>query len=75
MDVTLDAPSGAAALKLRSQMLFLNQPRQDPKDLVLSAFAWNYRYLHETNHWARYHGSSAGVLLTQLRRQGPGKVV
>ena len=68
MDATLDAPSGAAALKLRSQMLFLNQPRQDPENLVLSTFAWNYRYLHETNHWARYHGSSAGVLLTLLRR-------
>ena len=68
MDATLDAPSGAAALKLRSQMLFLNQPRQDPENLVLSTFAWNYRYLHETNHWARYHGSSAGVLLILLRR-------
>jgi len=68
MDQTLNSPSGTAALNLRSQMLFLNEPREDPVDLVLSTFAWSYKFLHESNHWARYHGSSLGVLLTLLRR-------
>jgi hypothetical protein len=63
---TLDAPSGTAAFNLRSQLLFLNYP-QDSQDLLLSFAAQNYRFLHESNHWARFHGSSLGVLLSLLR--------
>ncbi|MEU4383354.1 hypothetical protein [Micromonospora echinofusca] len=35
---------------------------------MTAALSWHYRYLHESSHWARYHGSSVGVLLTLLRR-------
>uniref|UniRef100_A0AAU3H2C3 Uncharacterized protein n=1 Tax=Streptomyces sp. NBC_01401 TaxID=2903854 RepID=A0AAU3H2C3_9ACTN len=41
--------------------------RENPNDLVTSLMSWNLVNAHETSHWARFHGSTIGVLLTFLR--------
>jgi hypothetical protein len=63
----LYSPSGAE-FDLRSQLLFLDQPPTDPHDLVTATLAWTSRFIHESSHWARLHGSTVGILLTVLRR-------
>ncbi|SFN47989.1 hypothetical protein SAMN04489713_102153 [Actinomadura madurae] len=60
--------SAGAELNLRSQMLFLENANSNANDLVTTAAAWNMRYLHESSHWVRFHGSTFGVLLMLLRR-------
>jgi hypothetical protein len=57
-----------AELNLRSQMLFLDHVNTEANDLLTATAAWNARYVHESSHWVRFHGSSIGVLLTLLRR-------
>ncbi|MFB9201132.1 hypothetical protein ACFFV7_08030 [Nonomuraea spiralis] len=49
-------------------MLFLDETNVSTNDLITSIASWNQRYIHESSHWARFHGSSIGVLLVILRR-------
>ncbi|GGP88218.1 hypothetical protein GCM10010231_66880 [Streptomyces sindenensis] len=56
-----------AQLNLRSHLLFHDNMRDNPNDLVTSLMSWNLVHAHETSHWARFHGSTIGVLLTFLR--------
>ncbi|MFC9995854.1 hypothetical protein [Nocardia sp. NPDC127526] len=35
---------------------------------MTTMLSWHYKYLHEINHWIRFHGSSIGILLTFLQR-------
>ncbi|MDX3542483.1 hypothetical protein PV729_00935 [Streptomyces europaeiscabiei] len=56
-----------AQLNLRSQLLFHDNMRDKPNDLVTSLMSWNLVHAHETSHWVRFHGSTIGVLLTFLR--------
>ncbi|NYE46002.1 hypothetical protein HDA32_001122 [Spinactinospora alkalitolerans] len=49
-------------------MLFLDPTNIDANDIVTAVASWNMRYIHESSHWARFHGSTIGVLLTLLRR-------
>lgn len=60
--------SSGAELNLRSQMLFLDHTNVNTNDLITSIASWNQRYIHESSHWARFHGCSVGVLLVILRR-------
>ncbi|MFI9598137.1 hypothetical protein [Nonomuraea sp. NPDC052265] len=60
--------SSGAELNLRSQMLFLDHTNVNTKDLITSIASWNQRYIHESSHWARFHGCSVGILLVILRR-------
>jgi hypothetical protein len=55
-------------LNLRSQILFQDQTRTRTSDLVTAVGSWHKTYVHESSHWARYHGSTIGVLLSLLRR-------
>ncbi len=60
--------SSGAELNLRSQMLFQNPTRTRTNNLITSVASWHKTYVHESSHWARYHGSTVGVLLSLLRR-------
>ncbi|MGW2367691.1 hypothetical protein ACWCZ5_19165 [Streptomyces sp. NPDC001667] len=60
--------SSGAELNLRSQMLFQDPTRTRTKDLITAVGSWHKTYVHESSHWARYHGSTVGVLLSLLRR-------
>lgn len=60
--------SSGAELNLRSQILFQDPTRTRTKGLVTSVASWHKTYVHESSHWARYHGSTVGVLLSLLRR-------
>ncbi|WP_328344559.1 hypothetical protein [Streptomyces violaceus] len=60
--------SGGAELNLRSQILFQDPTRTRTSDLVTAVASWHKTYVHESSHWARYHGSTVGILLTLLRR-------
>jgi hypothetical protein len=55
-------------LNLRSQILFQDPTRTRTKDLITAVASWHKTYVHESSHWARYHGSTVGVLLSLLRR-------
>lgn len=59
--------TAGAQLNLRSHLLFHDNMRENPNDLVTSLMSWNLVNAHETSHWARFHGSTIGVLLTFLR--------
>ncbi|MER6099156.1 hypothetical protein ABT154_25570 [Streptomyces sp. NPDC001728] len=59
--------TAGAQLNLRSQLLFHDNMRDNPNDLVTSLMSWNLVHAHETSHWVRFHGSTIGVLLTLLR--------
>ncbi|MFG3199804.1 hypothetical protein ACGFYT_27135 [Streptomyces sp. NPDC048208] len=63
---TLHSTTGAQ-LNLRSQPLFHDNMRDNPNNLVTSLMSWNLVHAHETSHWARFHGSTIGILLTFLR--------
>ncbi|GAA3654057.1 hypothetical protein ACG5V6_22960 [Streptomyces chitinivorans] len=60
--------SSGAELNLRSQILFQEPTRTHTKDLVTAVASWHKTYVHESSHWARYHGSTVGILLSLLRR-------
>lgn len=60
--------SSGAELNLRSQILFQDQTRTRTSDLVTAVGSWHKTYVHESSHWARYHGSTVGILLSLLRR-------
>ncbi|MFF4501569.1 hypothetical protein [Streptomyces sp. NPDC001401] len=60
--------SSGAELNLRSQILFQDPTRTRTKDLVTAVGSWHKTYVHESSHWARYHGSTVGILLSLLRR-------
>ncbi|MCF3143504.1 hypothetical protein [Streptomyces platensis] len=60
--------SSGAELNLRSQILFQDPTRTRTKDLITAVASWHKTYVHESSHWARYHGSTVGVLLSLLRR-------
>ncbi|MFE2519409.1 hypothetical protein [Streptomyces mirabilis] len=60
--------SSGAELNLRSQILFQDPTRTRTKDLITAAGSWHKTYVHESSHWARYHGSTVGILLSLLRR-------
>ncbi|MET9764524.1 hypothetical protein ABZ016_36595 [Streptomyces sp. NPDC006372] len=60
--------SSGAELNLRSQILFQDQTRTRTSDLVTTVGSWHKTYVHESSHWAQYHGSTVGILLSLLRR-------
>lgn len=64
--------SSGAELNLRSQILFQDPTRTRTRDLVTAVGSWHKTYVHESSHWARYHGSTVGILLSLLRRSRDG---
>ncbi|MFD5389458.1 hypothetical protein ACFWMG_31945 [Streptomyces sp. NPDC127074] len=64
--------SSGAELNLRSQILFQDPTRTRTQDLVTAVGSWHKTYVHESSHWARYHGSTVGILLSLLRRSRDG---
>lgn len=66
-----------ARLSLKSGVLFQDTPdvvrrysapssTSDQRDYLAASLQWSATSVHESGHWARWHGSTAGVLLTSL---------